>query len=208
MPERRLRLRIACLALALVWTAAICSDPSRSAPLPPPPAAVGYRRLSRDDVVAHDVRRALLARIQEAPGITVGALAARENLDYKTVSHHARVLKEFRMVEHRSDGRFQRLFPAGGYAHPMRPLHEAAGTATVTAMLRLLAAEPGMPPVSVARRLGVAKSTVKWHMDRLVERGLLLATPQAGGGLSLTVHPRFLPAALQLGDPAWGTPAS
>ncbi|HWG90346.1 MAG TPA: winged helix-turn-helix transcriptional regulator [Candidatus Thermoplasmatota archaeon] len=202
--ERKLSTRATCHLLAAALAVAALAPgwhPEAAAPLA---ASAAYRRLTRDEVVTHAVRRDLLTRIEQAPGITVGALAASAALDYKTVSHHARVLADFRLVERHVDGRLNRLYPAGGLAHPLRPLQEASATATAVALLRAVASEPGVHPALLARRLGLAKSTVKWHMDRLLERGILQA--EAGAGtLSLRVSPQYVAA---LGGPGLGSSGS
>lgn len=145
------------------------------------PALLLYRRLRRPDVLDHDHREAILDRLAEDAPATVGSLAEALDLDYKTVEHHVRVLRDFGLVEARRRGRHRALYPADD-APPELPDPLAGEHATALAVLRLVAEEPGLTQSQVAQRLDVARSTVHWHVQRLAEKDLLRA-PEGAPGL-------------------------
>lgn len=145
------------------------------------PAVLLYRRLRRPDVLDHDHRRAILDRLAEEAPATVGGLASDLDLDYKTVDHHVRVLRDFGLVEARRRGQRRAIYPADE-APPELPAPLAGEHATALALLRLVADEPGLTQTEAAHRLDLARSTVHWHVDRLVDKGLL-RDPEGAPGL-------------------------
>src|ERR1051326_8816182 len=72
-----------------------------------------YRRLAREQVLRCATRQRVLEAFEACPGATIGRIAARLGVDYKTVAHHARVLAHFGALDGRREGRVTRFFPAG-----------------------------------------------------------------------------------------------
>jgi DNA-binding transcriptional ArsR family regulator len=81
-----------------------------------------YRRIARRRVLASPTRRAILDAFTREPGSTAAAVAGALAVDYKTVQHHARVLREFHLVTARRDGRLIRYYPLAGPAAATRTL--------------------------------------------------------------------------------------
>lgn len=61
------------------------------------------------------------------------------------------------------------------------PRHRALGSASRAAILRLIRAEAGLTGAEVAARTGLHPSTVRAHLDRLVDAGLLVRARASGG---------------------------
>lgn len=61
------------------------------------------------------------------------------------------------------------------------PQHRALGSASRAAILRLVGSETGLTGAEVAARTGLHPSTVRVHLERLVETGLLVRARASGG---------------------------
>lgn len=153
------------------------------------PAWALYRRVQRGHLLDLPTRQALVAAIRAAPGATAGELSTRLGLHYTTVEHHLRALHAAGLVAARRLGGQMRYFEP-------RPSHGVLETAALTAarthaaaaLLRLVLKAPGLAPAAAARRLGLGRSGVKYHVDRLVAWGLLEAR-HSGGRVALHLAP-------------------
>ncbi len=136
-----------------------------------PPAFVLYRRIQRDTVLDTPARRQVLEAVRDHPGATVARLAEHVDLDYTTVRYHVNVLEEFDLVTPRRRGRNVRIYPPEGA--PRRPAAIRKVPATALGLLQVVVREPGITQSEAARRLGVTRSTVHWHVERLEGQDLL-----------------------------------
>lgn len=142
---------------AAAWTASLLASL----------AAVGlYHKLSKDRALDHPARQRILALLEDDPGLTASQLADELDVCYRTARHHLEVLARFDLVaeaEHRGKRLWARPSDADGLA-PDVPEPQRR-------VLDLLADEPGLHLSEIARRLDLAKATVKHHLDRLTEEG-------------------------------------
>lgn len=161
------------------------SEPSWSIGLPLVVALLGalwlYRRLTRDEALDNDIRSAILDLVEEEPGITPTEIAGELDIATNTVIYHARMLTEMDYLTTDRTGQGTRYFVAGACDRR---------AAAVMAMLRqrgkrdvLVAAhrEPGSSISELARRLDRHRSTIKHHVDDLVEAGVLVAEKDGNG---------------------------
>lgn len=150
-----------------------------AAPLLAAPVWALYRRILRARALDHPQRRQLLEAIQASPGLTVGELRAKAGLHYTTVLHHVRLLEEVGLVQRQRVGGQWHCFPhAIGATERNRTV--AARSPTSEAVLRVVAANPGIRASDAARAVGIAPSSMKHHIDRLESWGLLKVTRDAG----------------------------
>lgn len=130
-------------------------------------AAVGlYHKLTKDRALDHPARQRILAMLEEDPGLGTTDVADRLDVCYRTARHHLEVLARFDLVARdkvRGAWRWARPEDAGALREPEVPQIQQR-------MLALLDEDPGLHLSEIARRLEVAKATVKLHLDRLDER--------------------------------------
>ena len=110
--------------------------------------------------------------IGEDPGVHFSELVRRLELAPGQVQHHLRtLLRERDVVEERLYGRTHYYPPTvdDWEREALALLRRETANEVVT---HLLAAGPSRPD-DVAEKLGVARSTLSWHVDRLVEGGLV-----------------------------------
>ncbi|HLE96342.1 MAG TPA: helix-turn-helix domain-containing protein [Candidatus Thermoplasmatota archaeon] len=137
--------------------------------------------IARRAPFAHPLRAAILGEVAERPGQTASALAIRLGSDWKTVAHHARVLTELGHLDARVDNGRRLFFPREG-TPATKGVLAAASAHTAARVLGRVLERPGVTVPELGEGLGVPESTLRWHLQRLRERGLVA---RAGAGLAV-----------------------
>lgn len=139
-----------------------------------PPAWTGPARMVRALVLQHSMRRAIMAQLEAAPGLTCGELGRRLGVHHTTAAHHLRILQRFGCI--RADG---------GDAWTRYGVREGAETAAPLADLAVLRRPGNLALLAVAEgagtlrlrdlawRLGLRRNTAHYRAHGLVRRGLL-----------------------------------
>lgn len=138
------------------------------------PAWILYRRLTRDDLLDHPSRSAVIEVLEDHPGATAADVARRADMNYDTVRYHLRLLEEFdEVTTRRPDGKI-RYFPNHGrHSRDEADLLAILADATREAIARALLEADGLYAGEVAERAGVAPSTASHHLGRLTEAGVV-----------------------------------
>lgn len=133
-----------------------------------------YSKLTRESLLDDPNRAGLYLIIKGSPGTSIKEASERLGIGWGTCLHHLTKLEKRGFVVGRRFGKHKRYFVNGGTYSDHQQLAVAAlktpGTARV---LRSLAAAPGLSQKELSAKLGVAPSTVLWHMRRLSEAGLV-----------------------------------
>ena len=119
-----------------------------------------------------DVRDRIERRVHEDPGVHFNELVRELDLAAGQVQHHVRSLADDGSV------RGAELFGRTHYYPPEYDAWERRALAllrreTSAEIVATLLDEGPSRPVDVAERVGIARSTLAWHTDRLVEAGLV-----------------------------------
>jgi DNA-binding MarR family transcriptional regulator len=131
-----------------------------------------FTRKPKDELLDNEVRRQLVAKIEEDPGIHLQDLIDHSGVGNGAVRHHLRKLDDAGLVERvRIDG-YVRFFP------PDVDPEERTKIATLRAgcnapVYRLVRQDPGMSVRDVAAELDRSPSTVFRALETLRERGVL-----------------------------------
>jgi predicted transcriptional regulator len=119
-----------------------------------------------------DVRDRIERRVREDPGVYFNELVRELDLAAGQVQYHVRSLADEDAV------RGAELFGRTHYYPPEYGEWERRALAllrreTSAEIVATLLDEGPSRPVDVAERVGIARSTLAWHTDRLVEAGLV-----------------------------------
>jgi len=129
---------------------------------------LGYRRISRKNVLEHDTRRAAYLCIRENPGINHASLSHRLGINIGTLRYHLATLCETgQIVTERDHGQLR--YHANGRAAGEGEGYPINGTRR--RILDLLAQDPGMTRKEVASALGISGASVAWHTGLLIRDG-------------------------------------
>lgn len=130
-----------------------------------------YARLRSEDALRSPPRSRLYDAIVADPGCTIGTVARRLGVDYKTAQHHVGVLRRARLVLLEGPGQ-QRLFAAGSSGADERRAAVVLRGPGARQVLEAAAQGP-LQVRRLAAQMGVAPSTVSRHVARLRAAGLL-----------------------------------
>ncbi len=131
-----------------------------------------------------DRRREVARTVGDLPGIHFSGLVRRLDLAPGQVQYHVRrLLGEGTVVRASLYGRTH-YFPPGYDAFERGALALCHRETARDVLVYLLEDGPS-EPASVARALDIARSTLEWHLDRLVEQGLVEKRRDARGRVEL-----------------------
>jgi DNA-binding transcriptional ArsR family regulator len=138
-----------------------------------------FSRIRSDKVLDHPQRARLLDAIQADPGVHFQELARRLGLGHGVLDHHLRKLMDADLVLLRRAPGYTCYFPKATDRRMMdaAPMLRSGGS---RAVLGAVAERPGVSSRDLASHLGLAPSTVSYHLKRLETAGLVLPDPRAG----------------------------
>ena len=119
-----------------------------------------------------DVRDRIERRVREDPGVYFNELVRELDLGAGQVQHHVRALAGEDAVRRAELFGRTHYYPPGYDAWERRVLALLRRETSAEIVATLLDEGPSRP-VDVADRVGIARSTLAWHTDRLVEAGLV-----------------------------------
>lgn len=142
-----------------------------------------FSRIRDDRVLEHPQRSRLMEAIRAEPGVHFQELARRLELGHGVLEHHVRKLVDAELVVVRRSSGYTCYFPKATDRRMMdaAPMLRSGGS---RAVLQAVAAKPGTSSRDLASHLGLAPSTVSYHLKRLETAGLVL--PDARAGVRLT----------------------
>jgi predicted transcriptional regulator len=144
-----------------------------------------FSRVTPDAALDHPARRRLCAAIEASPGIHLQELVRVTGSGRSTIEHHLDKLVDTGLVQRRVAAGYACYFPARTDRRVMAAA-PALRSATARNILEVALAEPGITAQGIAESVGVGRSTVHHHLQRLAEAGVLR---QDRDGASLHWYP-------------------
>lgn len=134
-----------------------------------------------------ETRDVIADYVDENPGVYFNELVRTLDFASGQVQHHIyRLLREGHLVEERLYGR-SHYYPEG-YDEWERAALALFRQETARHVLVELLADDGARPADVADRVGVARSTLEWHVDHLIEHDLVRKERDERGRVTLHVE--------------------
>lgn len=159
-----------------------------------------YHRIHREKILEQPERQRIHDLVLASPGIRIADLPGKTALHYSTCAYHVRMLARFGLLATQKVGRHIHCFETHAAFTPRQMTAVALGRgATARVLLGVVEREPGIHPAEIARRMGLSRPTVKYHVDRLAAEGLLaVALDGRGHRLHATNsrEPRTIPSDL------------
>lgn len=143
-----------------------------------------FSRIADDKVLDHPTRRRIHEAIEAEPGIHFQALARQVEVGRGTLEHHLRKLTDAELVTVRRAPGYTCYFPKGKVDRHFLDAAPALRSDGSRAVLQAVAAKPGTSSRDLAAHLGIAPSTVSYHLKRLETAGLV--TPGEKAGVRIT----------------------
>lgn len=138
-----------------------------------------FSRIRDDRVLDHPARSRVMEAVRAEPGVHFQELSRRLGLGHGVLEHHLRKLVDAEIVVMRRSPGYTCYFPKATDRRVMdaAPMLRSGGG---RAVLGAVAERPGASSRDLAVHLGLAPSTVSYHLKRLETAGLVLPDPRAG----------------------------
>lgn len=133
-----------------------------------------YHRIKGHDVLENETRKAIYDEVCREPGLGVKDLAESADVSYSTASYHLQRLEDADMVVSSKRGKKLCYFQNGGtYDERERELLKVLRNEEAMRVFLDIHGNPGTYRTRIAERLDVSTTTVNWHLDGLVDAGLV-----------------------------------
>ncbi len=155
-----------------------------------------FSRIKGEDLLDHPVRNDIWSAIQASPGIHFQALVRDVGKGRGTMEHHIRKMVAADMLIEKTGTGFTCYFPKGQVDRRLMAAAPALKSSGAKQLLQAIHAQPGAAAIDLAERLGMAPSTVNYHLKKLTQAELVEGQ-RVGRQIMLRATP--------LGDQALGT---
>ncbi len=143
-----------------------------------------FSRIEGDQLLDHPVRRAIADAIDGEPGIHFLALSRKVGAGRGALEHHLRKMTAAGLVTRQQAAGYTCYFPKGKVDRHLMAAAASLRSDGSRAILQAVAATPGASSRDLAARLGLAPSTISYHLKRLEQAGLV--APGVRSGVQLT----------------------
>jgi predicted transcriptional regulator len=129
----------------------------------------GYSRIRREDLLNQENRKRIYEYITNNPGEHFRALQRAVDLEVGVLSHHLNVLEKEQLIVSEQDGN-NRCFWAAGVKHDTDKVRLSRIQENI---LKEIQEEPGITQSQIARKLGVSRKVVFYHVKFLRNAGVV-----------------------------------
>ncbi len=130
--------------------------------------ALGYRRVTRSNVLDQAVRSSVFTAIRKNPGIHLRGLARETGIRLGTLRHHLQMLSQTGKITGRPDAEALRFYENNGmYTEKQQLILRHLRNATRKQILDILMRQPSAGRDEIAGQLGFTGAAVTWHMNVL-----------------------------------------
>jgi DNA-binding MarR family transcriptional regulator len=130
-----------------------------------------YTRLRKEEVLDQFTRGNVYGYVVANPGDSYGSIKGALGLSNGSLAYHLNVLEVTGYVRSARDGTLRRVYPS-----TMRiPSNDGALKKTQQLILEIVRETPGISQKDIASLLGVSSPTVNYHMEGLLEQGIVRA---------------------------------
>ncbi|XGI83924.1 winged helix-turn-helix transcriptional regulator [Halorutilales archaeon Cl-col2-1] len=135
-------------------------------------------------------RSTIQSHIAENPGVYFSQIVRSLDLAPGQVQHHLRSLREDDDVIEDSIRGYTHYYPETYDGWERETLAFLRRETVRDILFVIIEEEPNANPVDITDELGIARSTLEWHLDSLVDRDIVEKNREMGGGVGLSLsHP-------------------
>lgn len=137
---------------------------------------LGLRRATGSGVLGHPVRSTVYRYIRSHPGTPFATIARETGINRGTLHYHLYVLLREGMITEQQEGSRPAYFEnSGRYSSEEKIIlsHLQSGTGGI--ICQFLSRHRGATRPEIARWMGIAPSSVSWHLSRLSRSGIISA---------------------------------
>lgn len=136
----------------------------------------GQRRIYRKNLLEHPMRAAIYTTIVSNPGIDLAAISQMVVMNRQTLRYHLDLLESFHKITVMRERGTTRYFEnSGRYGAIEQRLLLHIRSPTAGTILALIRSNPGITQSMIAAQIECSAPTVRWHMHRLLDDGIVTA---------------------------------
>jgi predicted transcriptional regulator len=133
-----------------------------------------YQLRDERSVFTSNTRHLVYQRVAENPGASIQDIANLLGISHPTAAYHLKILQANGLVVAMRDGNRTRFFKRSEtLTGEQQRLVVANRGAQTRRILEVVKENPMIHRKELARLLNMPRTTVNWHVDRLIQRGLL-----------------------------------
>lgn len=129
-----------------------------------------YTKLEHDRILDNFVRGKLFSFIKANPGVNCATLLLDLNIPHSTLLYHLGRLQSENLIMSREGGARKLYYPAD---IPLPAPGFSRLTGSQETVYGLILDSPGISQIDMASRLGVSKSAITYHIEALLEHGVI-----------------------------------
>jgi len=134
-----------------------------------------YTYLSFEDIFENENRKNIINKILQEPGIHNNELLRKCNLQKGQLQWHLYVLLQYGIIKKEKLGQYVSFFPVLSKKEVKKiPLKLITKSKTSIKILDLIENNPGINSAMIAKKLDMSRSSVKYHVDKLVKLDLII----------------------------------
>jgi len=129
------------------------------------------------DILSLASRKRIYEEVERHSGSHLREIGRRCDLPLGTALYHLDRLEAEGLITVRRDGRYKRYFPAQGLGRKEKDLLSAFRHAVPRRVATALLETPAMTQRELCAAVGVSRSTLSFHVNDLIARGILRREP-------------------------------
>lgn len=124
--------------------------------------------LTFNDVFENEYRKKIINKILEEPGIHNNELLRQCNLQNGQLQWHLNVLLRYKIIKQKKVGQYNTFYPIITLAENSKEEQDFFfKSKTTLKILDIIEKNPGITSSTIAKQLKLARSTLKYHIDKL-----------------------------------------
>ncbi len=128
-----------------------------------------YSKLSRKDILNHEVRGLIRGYIIANPGDHYSSIKRNLDLNNGTLAYHLRVLEQSGFIKSMYDGIYKRYYPSNVNISKLKK-----NVSKQEEIFNVILEHPGVTMEQIGRMIGVSRQVVNYHVKNLIRAGIVI----------------------------------
>jgi len=127
-----------------------------------------YSKLSRKDILNHEIRGLIRGYIIANPGDHYSSIKRNLDLNNGTLAYHLRVLEQSGFIKSMYDGIYKRYYPSNVNISKLKK-----NVSKQEEIFNIILDNPGVTMEEIGRFIGVSRQVVNYHVKNLIRAGVV-----------------------------------
>lgn len=132
----------------------------------------------KKDVLELEIRRKIYNHIRNSPGLHERELARELNIALSTLDYHLYYIKQRGLIRSKQDGRYTRYYISGDVGIKEGKVLSVLRQKVTRRIIIFLLLNPNATHKEVTQHIGLARSTITFHLNKLTDLDIISQTPK------------------------------